>query len=292
MKYVIILFVLLLSMSCSSNKEADYSFFTAGHTYGNPMDEAHPKGLYKPFKKKISFINKDKNIKLGFLLGDVVWKPSNWDAAVEDIALFKDSIHVVRGNHDGSLTSFEKRFGKTSYYSFNVSKDLFIVLDSNLDNWNISGEQLIFFKNTIRNKGKKARNIFILTHQIIWWTTNKYSKPFPNSTYGRDKNVNFWSEIEPLLKKSGKPTFIFGGDLGAFSSEQRKKKHPVEYSHFRKDNITYIGTGMGGGVRDNFVIADILNSGEVNFRLIHLNGDDINGLGKLEDYSTDDSIEF
>ena len=28
---------------------------------------------------------------------------------------------------------------------------------------------------------------------------------------------------------------------------------------------------MGGGIRDNFVIVDVLNSGEVNFRLIHLN---------------------
>ena len=47
---------------------------------------------------------------------------------------------------------------------------------------------------------------------------------------------------------------------------------------------------MGGGIRDNFVIVDILNNGEVNFRLIHLNGTNISGLGKLEEYHTEDSF--
>tara|TARA_B100000524_G_C23652555_1_gene370659 strand:- start:2451 stop:3320 length:870 start_codon:yes stop_codon:yes gene_type:complete len=289
MRAIVVFILLVFTASCSSPKKVNYSFFAAGHTYGNPMDKAHPKGLYKPFKDKIAFINEDKNIRMGFLLGDVVWTPSNWDAALEDISLLSDSIYFSRGNHDGPLELFEKRFGK-SYHSFNECNDLFIVLDSNLDNWNISGEQLIFLKNTIRNKGKKARNIFIFIHHIIWWTTNKYSKPFPNSTHGRDKDVNYWSKIEPLLKKSGKPIYFFGGDLGAFSSEQRGKYYPVEYSYFNKDNITYIGTGMGGGIRDNFVVVDVLNSGQVNFRLIHLNGTNMSGLGKLEEYNTEDSF--
>ena len=41
---------------------------------------------------------------------------------------------------------------------------------------------------------------------------------------------------------------------------------------------------MGGGVRDNFIIVDILRDQSINFRLIHLNGNDMNGLGKLKDY--------
>ena len=108
MKPLVVLIILIGTISCSSPSKVDYSFFAAGHTYGNPMDEAHPLGLYKPFKEKISFINEDKKLKTGFLLGDVVWKPSNWDTTVKDISLFEDSIHVVRGNHDGSF--FEKHF--------------------------------------------------------------------------------------------------------------------------------------------------------------------------------------
>ena len=41
---------------------------------------------------------------------------------------------------------------------------------------------------------------------------------------------------------------------------------------------------MGGGVRDNFIIVDVYNDDSVGFRLFHLNEDNINSLGKLEDY--------
>ena len=39
---------------------------------------------------------------------------------------------------------------------------------------------------------------------------------------------------------------------------------------------------MGGGVRDNIVIVDIYQDKSVKLNLIHLNGDDINSLGKLK----------
>jgi len=285
MKPFIILMLFIATSSCSSPNKIEYSFFAAGHAYGDPMDNESSKGIYKPFKDKFQFINENKKIELGFLLGDVVRTPGYWDITEEDLSQLNATIYIARGNHDGALEQFEKRFGK-SYKSFFKNQDLFIILDPNIDNWNISGEQLIFLKNVIRNKAKKAKNIFILMHQIIWWTPNEYSKPFPNSTYGRADSVNFWNQIEPLLVKSNKPVFVFGGDLGAFSSEQRNKNYPVEYSYFNKNNVTYIGTGMGGGSKDNFVIVDVFANGQVDFRLIHLNGDDINGLGKLEDYST------
>ena len=34
----------------------------------------------------------------------------------------------------------------------------------------------------------------------------------------------------------------------------------------------------------DFIIIDVYNDDSVGFRLIHLNGEDINSLGKLEDY--------
>ena len=62
MRAIAVFILLVLTASCSSPEKINYSFFAAGHTYGNPMDNPHPKGLYKPFKHKISFINEDKNI--------------------------------------------------------------------------------------------------------------------------------------------------------------------------------------------------------------------------------------
>ena len=62
-------------------------------------------------------------------------------------------------------------------------------------------------------------------------------------------------------------------------------KNKPEYFYHNSDNITFVGTGMGGGVRDNFVIVDVHQDQSVSFRLIHLNGKNINSLGKLEDYT-------
>jgi hypothetical protein len=45
---------------------------------------------------------------------------------------------------------------------------------------------------------------------------------------------------------------------------------------------------MGGGVKDNFVIVDILKNKTVDFRLIHLNGDNENSLGRLDNYELTD----
>ena len=282
MRYLFFLLV-LLCFGCTSTKGVEYSFFTAGHTYGNPQLKGKEKGLYEPFKDKFTFINNQPNLELGFLLGDVVWGPKSWPEAQNDIAKLNMPVHIARGNHDGPLKQFEEKFGE-SYKRFFKNNDLFIVLDPNIDHWNITNEQLVFLKNTLRNDAKKANHVFIMMHQVIWWTNREYAKPFPNSIHGKSKQVNYWTKIEPLLQELGKPVYLFAGDVGAFSKEHRKKNHIIEYFYNKDRNVTYISTGMGGGVRDNFVITDINKDGSVSFRLVHLNGDDLNGLGRLEDY--------
>ena len=131
-------------------------------------------------------------------------------------------IHISRGNHDEKLENFEKLFGK-SYKKFFNGKDLFVILDLNLDHWNISGEQLTFLRNLLRIDAKKARNIFIFSHHILWFDKEKYSEPVPNSLYDRSERTNYWSEIEHLLLGTNKPTFVFAGDIGVFSKEKRKE---------------------------------------------------------------------
>jgi hypothetical protein len=47
-------------------------------------------------------------------------------------------------------------------------KDIFIILDANIDGWNISGEQLKFLKQSLPNEKDAINNIFIFSHQLIW----------------------------------------------------------------------------------------------------------------------------
>lgn len=276
MKYLILILFTFFLFGYTTSKKLEHSFFVAGHTYGSSKSHGKPKGLYNLFKDKFQFINKQKKIKFGVLLGDVVYRPNAWPEAIKDISKLKMPVYIARGNHDGKLKEFEKNFGK-SYRKFIQDNNLFIILDPNIDDWNITDKQLVFLMNTLRNDGKKVDNIFIFSHQVLWYTKEKYKRPRPNSTANKALETNFWTKIEPLLRNQGKPVFLYVGDIGNYAKR--------DCYYYRKDNnITFIGTGMGGGAKDNFIITNIYSDGSVEFQLIALNGENINSLGKLEDF--------
>jgi hypothetical protein len=112
----------------------------------------------------------------------------------------------------------------------------------------------------------------------LWWAPDNIFKNVNiNSLDGRADTINYWDEVEPLFHLLPIPVYLFAGDVGASATGD-------EFMYYHYDNITLIASGMGGEVRDNFVIVDVYNDKTIHFRLIALNGDDINALGKLEDY--------
>ena len=156
--------------------EEGYSFYIAGHTYGKPGAESN--GLYDPFTEKFHMINEYQSMKFGFLLGDLVREASNeaWRLVKKNLGSLNSRIRniVVPGNHDVGIGAasakrdiFLQQFGKT-FFSFKHEKDLFIILDTNINHWNISGEQLQFLKRSLPNKKDVINNIFIFSHQLIW----------------------------------------------------------------------------------------------------------------------------
>jgi len=255
-----------------------YSFFVAGHVYGKPgVDNI---GFHPPFRQKFDLIKNDSSIKFGVLTGDIVSSgtTTNWDEIDRDVEELGIEVHFTVGNHDMSDRKlFETRYGRT-FYSYSYNKDLFIVLDPNLDGWNISHEQLQFLKDELKQKSADADHVFVLFHQVLWWAEDNIFKNVDiNSLDGRADTINYWDEVEPLFHSLPLPVFLFAGDVGAFATGD-------EFMYYRYDNITLITSGMGGEVRDNFVIVDVYSDKTISFRLIALNGSDINALGKLEDY--------
>tara|TARA_B110000967_G_scaffold177202_1_gene191164 strand:- start:642 stop:869 length:228 start_codon:yes stop_codon:yes gene_type:complete len=70
------------------------------------------------------------------------------------------------------------------------------------------------------------------------------------------KQLNYSKLISNISKK----LYIFSGDVGASANG----------SEFFYDNIlgvNFFATGMGGGVRDNFIIVNI-DKGNANFELV------------------------
>jgi len=281
----LLLLLVAITYSCISNNRYSnpsdpYSFLIAGHTYG--QTGVHNKGVHPAFKEKFELIRQDELIKFGVFTGDIVivGNKKTWGYIDADIAALGKPVYFAVGNHDimANPKLYNSLYGPT-YFSFKKKGDLFIILDPNLDSWNISGKQLAFLKEELANNYLTVDNIFVFFHQLLWWENkNIYRKYQPNSRSGKAKNINFWNEIEPLFNNLPNPVFMMAGDIGAFPNKKVCMYHQY-------DNITLIASGMGGGVKDNFVIVDVHEDKSVSFRLIALNGNDIHALGRLEDHS-------
>jgi hypothetical protein len=281
----LLLIVLIFFLACQKDEIVDpspkepqpYSFFVAGHTRG--IYYADNIGLHPPFLDKFNLINQRKT-ELGFLLGDIVSEGTNknWNEVDSVLKILDSEVFFAVGNHDVTdRPLYESRYGKT-FFNFKDEGDLFIILDPNIDQWNISGDQLIFLQDLLESEISDTINIFVLFHQLMWWEKdNKYGELKLNSLEDKADTLNFWTEIEPLFNALPNEVYMFAGDIGAAHWSD-----DAMYDHF--DNITLIATGMGEGIGDNFVFIDVDENGEVSFEMIALNGDDIHAMGNIEDY--------
>lgn len=282
MRYnLLILLQVCLLISCEIDEYVpdlytakDYSFFVAGHVYSDS-------GIYPPFKEKFGFINNDTLIKFGIFAGDIVSDglEEQWNSVDLDIAELEMPVYFALGNHDNKNRElFISRYGNT-YYSFTYENDLFIVLDPNIDGWNISGDQLSFLIQVLNEIEPVTDNVFVFFHQLLWRTiNNKYSGVLPNSYEGKSDTINFWSTVEPLFASIPNNVVMFSGDVGAANWSS-------DYMYDKYDNITLIASGMGEGIGDNFVIVNVTAGNPLKYSLIALNCQDIYCLGKLEDYT-------
>jgi len=214
---------------------------------------------------------------LGVLTGDVVptSTPAYWDSAQTDMNKLNMPVFIAAGNHDIG-NEFVNRF-EDYYYSLVQNGDLFIVLTPGLDEWNIIGDQLEFLTSTLDENYVSVKNIFIFLHELTWWSpTNKYNVIDINFAPHYPGPTNFDDVIKPLLLSYPNQITIYAGDLGA-----TEQVSPFMYDKF--DNITLVGSGMGGGIRDNIIITDVYKD-SIYINLVSINGDDPNKLGELTDH--------
>jgi hypothetical protein len=276
-KVLIFGIILGLLYSCSRESQEPFSFFVAGHTYGTPTAE-NP-GLYPAFMEMFESLNADPTIEFGILTGDIVRKSTDeaWDTVKMQLESLDKVVHFCPGNHDVNPRAiYETRHGK-AYYAFTHKKNLFIILDGNLNRWNIEGPQLDFLKSTLAEGEKEIANVFVFVHQLIWWDENNvFSQVNLNWPPYTPDTTNYWSEVEPMLQSFNRPVFIFAGDLGA-------NRQASSLMYYPDRNITYLASGMGNIEMDNFLLVHINSDNKVEIEIIALEGDQ-SKFGKIENY--------
>ena len=270
----------LASTACgpaADQARAPYAFFVAGHVYGTPG--APSVGVYPPFEGRFDRLRAEPNLALGILTGDIVDTPTDaaYDAVEADLSALQVPVRFVAGNHDVLDRSlFQRRYGPT-YYAFRGGEDLFIVLDANLDPYNISGDQLDFLQSELQNV-QTGQNVFLFCHQVLWWAPdNRFASHPPNSIEGRPTQTNFFDEVAPLLEDLPGPAWMFAGDVGA--DPQVSQLHYGEIGDLR-----VVASGMGAGVEDNVVMVRVNANGDVAARFIGLSGDDPERLGPVNQH--------
>lgn len=257
-----------------SDTPQDYSFFVAGHVYGAP--ESHSVFPSASFLANIDMLNHDQ-ARFFILLGD------NYRIAESSyIENFKVSIcsnveipmFNAVGNHDVTDRGlYETHFGRT-YFDFKHGSELFIILDSELDDGKIVGEQLDYLKNVLNCtiESEEVKNVFIFSHKLIWCVDDADMRivyEHLNSRHGYANSDNFKSVVMPEIVRLSqtKKIFMVSGDIGVSWSL------PLFYHKDEKYDITYIACGLGDTEKDAVIKVDIKSGGNVTFTPISLTGE-------------------
>lgn len=230
----------------------EYNFTVAGHLYGSPesINQSYPA---ESLLANTGFI-KSLNSTFFISLGD---NCQNGNDSLS-LKIFEESftknikipVFTTYGNHDGDRKSIEKRIGKKTFYSFEFNKDLFIFLDSELNNIDLNGICLNFMIKILKDAIQESNlnNIFIFSHKLMWATMDSKFKIITSnsndSKYDYNRYNYFTSKISPLINKLSirKNIFWMAGDIGANQSL------PLFYGKLNRLHV--IATGIGDTPND------------------------------------------
>lgn len=240
----------------------EYSFIVSGHFHGSSTNQSG-----YPASTVLSNLDVFNQTNFIIITGDLFLDIKN------DIISYSKSFFSklgvpwfnAVGNHDATGTIFEENFGPT-YYMFRVQSEVFIILDTELDNGSINGEQLRFFKdklNAIAND-PTAKNLFIVSHRPIWCEDDKELKDLFKDNTRSLFSSNFSSEILPLLQSLTKKVKIswFSGSLGGSA--------PASFFYHEKSrNLIYIQSAIRNLQRDA-VLKVMVKNGEIEYKTISL----------------------
>jgi len=239
----------------NNDKNTYKNILIIGHAYGHPYGTNN--GIYP---KLINHLNSQKQ-EWDYIIsaGDSVKVASrnNFIIASNQLKKFSNNVIFVPGNHEIgtidkdfklSVNIFLNQF-KTLFNFIKISDTLIFTINTNNKGWNVDEIQKLKIKKIIE-ENPNTNNIIIISHQLIW--ANKFKNlVFPNNIYPKDTKSNF-NEFENFLKNYNKNLFFVSGDVGALYN----RSHTFCKTN---QNISYIATGMGSGLHDNYLTVNIFN---------------------------------
>lgn len=260
----------------------NFSFIISGHFHGS----SYNKSTF-PASTILAGIDTLNSLKPIFLisLGDLFLDVN--DTYIEHYQRsFFDKLNMplynAVGNHDlANGNRYDKIYSPT-YYKLSVNDNLFVILNTEINDGSIEGEQLVFLKNLLDETYKnnlQFKNIFLFSHRPVWSENNeRYEKLFLDNTRTALGENNFETEVKSLLTKLSKTKNIFwiSGSLGSGPASFFYDKDP-------ETNICFMQTAIRDLPRDAVLQVNVNNS-VVTFNGISLTGEKLNS---IESYNID-----
>ncbi len=257
----------------------NYSFIVSGHFHGQSNNIST-----FPAASLLANIDTLNSIKPNFLvsLGDLFLDVNDEYINHYNKSFFNKisfPMFNVVGNHDISNGNvYEKKYGKT-FFSFILNSELYIFLNTEINDGSIKGEQFDFFKQTLSVSSlDNIKNIFIFSHRPIWAERIlKYEKLFLENTRTSIGKNNFTEDILPLFQNiKHKNIFWMSGSMGGGASS-------FFYDKNNELGITFIQTAIRDTPRDAMLKVTV-NKKNVSFDGISLTG---NKIEPIENYNVD-----
>ena len=244
------------SASLEANEES-LMFIVAGHIYGKPGDdEFHPSPT---LLRNISLLDM-QNPDFVVFLGDTVWKPSEDNFDILDLLMldpFDVPVFNAVGNHDVTKRDlYQSRYGST-VYAFKFKDQLFFILDTTLNYYDLNPDQLSFVKITIENQIQTSdiNGINIFMHHVLFLDEAEVvGKQLLKPNEGDGISASFHDFLRSTLYPISQsiPVYIYAGDVGAFSKGNLSplyKKSPA-------NGVTFVATGLGNHQFDSILLVE------------------------------------
>lgn len=258
----------LFQACCGCDPEDDKEkpelvFAVAGHVYGNP--DTFTSSVYPPFLRQLQEDHAARDFDFLILTGDVVAHPtdSNWQTVKTELDDLGIPWYIAPGNHDISryMDEYVQNF---KYKFFRQNESLVMILNSSHEGWTLDSLQTQAVKTELANADSLDR-IFVFTHQL-WWERNpppdfKLDSLRPNSQALYEGKSDFWQDVFPYFEAAQVETWFFAGDMGSHYSLP-------SYYEDHHGRFHFYGSGMGGGIRDNYLIVSVYQNNRVEIEKI------------------------
>jgi len=156
-------------------------------------------------------------------------------------------------------------FGPT-FYSFQYGNAAFFILDTEIDQCNLSGEQLLMLETGIDAalENKQTEQIYIMMHKVLFLNSPQIAQNPHSLARPNDRDIfhgnNFDDVMNSLLVPSAKrkPLYLFAGDVGAFGGNLSPFYHKDKRADIfmyaagigdHEDDVVFLVTNTGKNVR-------------------------------------------